>query len=99
MGLINSKSKIWDDLRKRLDRHYPGVPRHAAIERILALLFTEDEAELATVFPLTAVLIEELVSKTGCKEAELMPLLDSMASKGLVMEIEPDNLTHYLLSL
>jgi len=98
MGHINSKSKIWDELRKRLDRHSTGLPRHAAIERILALLFTKDEAELATVFPLTTVLIEELVSKTGRKEAELMPLLDSMASKGLVMEIERDNRTHYWLS-
>lgn len=98
MGHINSKSKIWDELRKRLDRHSTGLPRHAAIERILALLFTKDEAELATVFPLTTVLIEELVSKTGRKEAELMPLLDSMASKGLVMEIERDKRTHYWLS-
>ena len=98
MGHINSKSKIWDELRKRLDCHSPGLPRHAAIERILALLFTKDEAELAAVFPLTTVLIEELVSKTGCNEAELKALLDSMASKGLVMEIERDNRTHYWLS-
>jgi formate hydrogenlyase subunit 6/NADH:ubiquinone oxidoreductase subunit I len=98
MGHIISKSEIWDELRKRLDRHSTRLPRHAAIEKILALLFTEDEAELATFFPLATVFIEELVSKTGRKEAELKQLLDSMASKGLVMEIERENRTQYWLS-
>jgi Pyruvate/2-oxoacid:ferredoxin oxidoreductase delta subunit len=98
MGHINSKTKIWDELRSRLDRHPTGLPRHTAIERILALLFTEEEAKLATIFPVTTVLLEELVSKTGRKKAELLPLLDSMASKGLVIEIERDNRTFYWLS-
>lgn len=98
MGHINSKTKIWDELRQRLDRHPTGLPRHASVERILALLFTEEEAKLATVFPVTTVLLEELVVKTGLREVELLPLLDSMASKGLVLEIERDNRTHYWLS-
>jgi hypothetical protein len=98
MGHLNSKTEIWEELRSRLDRHPTGLPRHAAIERILALLFTEEEAELATVFPVTTVALEELVSKTGRKEADVLPLLESMASKGLVMEIERDNRTHYWLS-
>ena len=51
MGHIGSKTQIWEELRSRLDRHPVGLPRHAAIERILSLLFNEQEAELATVFP------------------------------------------------
>lgn len=98
MGHINAKKKIWDELRKRLDLHSVGLPRHATIERILALLFTKDEAELATAFPVTTFQLEDLVLKTGRKEAELMPLLDSMASKGLVLEIDRDNRRYYWLS-
>jgi len=98
MGHVNFKTEIWEELRKRLDRHPTGLPRHAAVERILALLFTEEEAELAAVFPFSTVLLEDLASETGREEAELLPLLDSMASKGLVLEIERDNRTRYWLS-
>ena len=98
MGHIGTKTQIWEDLRSRLDRHPVGLPRHAAIERILALLFTDEEAELATVFPAATFQLEELVAITGRKDAELLPLLDSMASKGLVMEIERDSQMHYFLS-
>jgi Pyruvate/2-oxoacid:ferredoxin oxidoreductase delta subunit len=98
MGHLSSKSEIWEELRSRLDRHPIGLPRHAAIERILALLFTEEEAELAAAFPLTTVAMEELVSRTGRPEAELLSLLESMAAKGLVMEIAPGDRKSYWLS-
>ena len=98
MGHLNSKTQILDHLRSRLDRHPSGLPRHAVIERILALLFTDEEAKLAAVFPATTVLLEDLASITGRPEAELRPLLESLASKGLVLEIERDNRTRYWLS-
>jgi len=98
MGHISSKTGIWEELRGRLDRHPIGLPRHAAIERILALLFTEEEAELAVDFPPTTVTLEELVLRTGRPEAEVLVLLDSMAAKGLVMEIARGERKSYWLS-
>ncbi|MBN2357220.1 4Fe-4S binding protein [candidate division KSB1 bacterium] len=98
MGHMHSKSGMWEELRSRLDQHPTGLPRHASLERILSILFTAEEAELATGFPPTTISLPELASQTGRAESDLLPLLDSMAAKGLVMEIERDGITHYFLS-
>ena len=98
MGHLTTKTEIWEELRGRLDRHPIGLPRHAAIERILSMLFTREEAELAVAFPTTTVGIEGLISSTGRSEEEILPLLDSMAAKGLVLEIVKDDRKSYWLS-
>ncbi|MGB5733625.1 MAG: 4Fe-4S dicluster domain-containing protein, partial [Thiohalocapsa sp.] len=67
------------------------------LRQILALLFDPREAEIAARFPLTEATLDELVWITGLPAAELDGILESMANKGLVMDLPVGNTTYYLL--
>jgi len=63
----------------------------------LALLFDEQEAYVASRFPLEEATLPELIRCTKMAEAELLPLLERMADKGLVMDMPYAGRTYYLL--
>jgi len=67
------------------------------LRQILALLFDPREAEVAARFPLTEATQAELVEHTGLPTAVLGGILESMANKGLVMDLPVGEETYYLL--
>ncbi len=81
----------------RLNRYPIGLPDSDKLRRILAILFSEDEAYVASRFPLQEASIKELVRATGWEKAKLEPLLDKMADKGLVMDTTYNGKQYYLL--
>jgi ferredoxin len=74
-------------LQQRLDRMPTGAPDSPAFQRILRLLFTPDEAELAASMP-TMCSMATLVRRTGRPVDTLVPMVDEMARKGLVFDLE-----------
>jgi NAD-dependent dihydropyrimidine dehydrogenase PreA subunit len=74
-------------LQQRLDRMPTGAPDTAALRRILRLLFTEAEAELAAQIP-TLIPVAALAQRLSRDEGELAGTLDDMARRGLVLDIE-----------
>ena len=93
---LGSKSSIIP-LIDRLNKNPIGLVDSDKLRQILALLFSEEEAMIASKFPLEEVTIDELVKRTGIAAAELLPKLDSMAEKGLVMDLPYSGTTYYLL--
>ena len=93
---LGSKSSIVP-LIDRLNKNPVGLVDSEKLRQILALLFNEEEAFIASKFPLEEATIDELASKTGVAEAILLPLLDSMAEKGLVMDLPYAGTTYYML--
>ncbi|MCK5516736.1 MAG: hypothetical protein KAI39_07675, partial [Desulfobulbaceae bacterium] len=81
----------------RLNKYPIGLPDNEKLRQILAILFSEEEAFVASRFPLEEATIKELVRATGWEKERLEPLLDKMADKGLVMDVTYNGKTFYLL--
>ncbi|WP_295432710.1 4Fe-4S dicluster domain-containing protein [uncultured Thiodictyon sp.] len=94
--LLSAKSSLVP-LIDRLNRYPIGLVDSAKLREILALLFTEREAFVASRFPLHEATAAELTDLTGIAPPHLRPLLESMADKGLVMDLPYGAQTYYLL--
>ena len=93
-------------LSTRLQRGPAAMPEpadaaaRAAWRDILEILFTPEEAALASRMPIAPTPLSALAARTGMPEVELASRLDAMAEKGVVMDMpgregrEP----HYLLA-
>ncbi len=81
----------------RLNKYPIGLPDSDKLRRILAILFSEEEAFIASRFPLTEATLAELVRATGWDSSKLKDKLEEMAEKGLVMDSTYGGKTFYLL--
>lgn len=91
-----SKSSIVP-LIDRLNRYPIGLVDNDKLRQILSLLFSEQEAFVASRFPLEEATLTELARRTGLAEEQLAPLLEGMADKGLVMDLPYGGTVYYLL--
>ena len=94
--LLSTKSSLVP-LIDRLNRYPIGLVDSATLREILALLFDEREAFVASHFPLGEATLDELAQATGIPAAALAPVLEAMANKGLVMDMPYAGTTFYLL--
>lgn len=93
---LDGKSSIVP-LIDRLNKYPIGLPDSETLRKILAHLFAEEEAYVASRFPLQEATLKELVRATGWPEEKLLPVLESMANKGLIMDLVYGRRTYYLL--
>jgi ferredoxin len=93
LGSKNSLVPLID----RLNRFPVGLVDNDKLREILGLLFEEQEAFIASRFPLEEATLPELVKRTKIPAAELLPKLERMADKGLLMDIPFGDETYYLL--
>lgn len=93
---VGSKSSIVP-LIDRLNKYPVGLPDSEKLREILALLFAENEAYIASRFPLEEATLEELVRATAIEAPDLLPQLEQMCEKGLVMDLPYEGRTYYLL--
>ncbi len=98
MGHIHNRHGAYGRLQMRLDRYPIGAPPADALFEILKRLYTEEEAEIGSRMPIWFSGIEDIARRTGRSPAVLLPLLERMADKGLVMDFEHNGKTQYLLS-
>jgi ferredoxin len=81
----------------RLNRNPIGLPDSDTLRRVLAILFSADEAFIASRFPLQEATLMELSRATGWTEDKIEPVLDTMAEKGLIMDLAYGGNRYYLL--
>jgi len=93
---LDGKSSIVP-LIDRLNKYPIGLPDTEKLRRILAILFSEDDAYVASRFPLTEATLKELARATGWECKRLEQQLETMADKGLVMDSTYGGKTYYLL--
>lgn len=93
---LEGKSSIVP-LIDRLNRYPIGLPDSDKLRQILSFLFREDEAYVASRFPLQEATLKELERATGWNGERLLPVLESMANKGLIMDMVYGRRTYYLL--
>jgi ferredoxin len=73
-------------LQQRLDRMPTGAPDSAVFQRILRLLFSPEQAEVAAVMP-TICSLTTLARRTGRTEPDLDAMVNEMARAGLVVDL------------
>jgi len=98
MGHLRTGNGIYGRLQKRLDRFPIGAPPAPALFEILKRLYTEEEAEIACRIPIRFTDIEGISRRTGKSPESLLPVLERMAEKGLVMDFPRKGKTLYILS-
>lgn len=96
--IINSKEEVYRALAERLYKSPMGTPVNEDLMEILYRLYTESEALVGSKFPMVPMTLDKISSITGIKEASLQKILDSMANKGLVMDLPRRDGTFYLLA-
>lgn len=94
--LAYSKDKLIP-LIDRLNKYPIGLVDNEILREILSLLFTEEEAYVGSKFPLMEATLAELCHSTQMTSEELLPILESMADKGLIMDLPYGDTTYYLL--
>jgi ferredoxin len=80
-----------------LNKYPVGLVDSEKLRKILSLLFEEREAYVASRFPLEEATLAELARRTKIDEAQLLPIVERMADKGLVMDLPYAGTTYYLL--
>ena len=93
---LDRKSSIVP-LIDRLNRYPIGLPDSDKLRRILAILFSEEEAYVASRFPLEEATLPELARATGRQAEMLAQTLEQMADKGLIIDSTYNGTTYYLL--
>ncbi|HNV68972.1 MAG TPA: 4Fe-4S binding protein [Candidatus Ozemobacteraceae bacterium] len=96
MGHVTSKSYL--SLQKRLDMHGQGVPASETLFRILEHLFTEQEASFVSQLPLNFFTLDQAVRITGKTEAEAAAILDGLADKAILVDVESAQTKAYIVS-
>ena len=97
MGHVQGAKSGLVPLIDRLNKYPVGLVDNEKLREILAILFSEKEALVASKFPLEEATLPELIRATKIPEEELLPILEKMADKGLVMDLPYNGTTYYLL--
>ena len=84
-------------LADRLNRLPQGAPPTDLLFRILALLFSEKEAGLVARLPVRPVTAMRAARIWGMREAEARAVLDGLASRAILLDMEGPNGTLYIL--
>ncbi|NQT61470.1 MAG: 4Fe-4S dicluster domain-containing protein [Candidatus Marinimicrobia bacterium] len=88
MGHIVTEHRDYRLLQQRFDRHITGAPASPTFTKILELLFTPDEARLVRRFPTIPTRTSKLAEKLKMDEEKLNDLIQDLAHRGLVVDIE-----------
>jgi len=82
---------------ERLNRFPQGATPSRLLYRILELLFTEKEARYVALLPIRPFTVEKASRAWGLSVAESERLLDSLAERGILLDMEENGLTTYVL--
>lgn len=86
------------NLQKRMDRSIPGIYDSNTLYKLLKILFTDEEARLCSVMPLTFFTLNEISKIWNKSEAEAESILNNLAGKGLVYSYQENDRRTFLLS-
>jgi ferredoxin len=79
---------VYDRLTERLNRFPQGAPPSEHLFRILSILFSEKEAALVSVLPIKPFDVARAAAIWKVGEAEATGVLDALASRALLVDLE-----------
>lgn len=98
MGHIVNSEREYLLLQQRLDRNLTGAPFSPVFIDILKLLFSPQEAQIASQIPLRPTLQRDLARKLNMPLAELNERVAIMAERGLVFDFEHHGESYIVLA-
>ncbi len=98
MGHIVNQDHKYHLLQQRLDRNVIGAPESPTFTKILKLLFSPEEAELARRIPGQPTSLDVLSRKLDIPADKLDEKMTEMAQRGLVMDLEHKGQRYFTLS-
>jgi Pyruvate/2-oxoacid:ferredoxin oxidoreductase delta subunit len=97
MGHLAGK-QTYKKLRERMDQMPVGAPGRTTIYEILKIIFTPEEAELASKMPLAPQSLDKIARNLKMSPDELKPKLEAMADKGMLVDVELAGAMRYMLA-
>lgn len=97
MGHLVGKD-LYRKLGRKIDGQTMRVPWNETFYKILKELYTSEEAEIAVKMPYGMATLDKIAKVTGYNSDKLRNLLNGMADKGLVIDIEAGRHANYILS-
>jgi len=96
MGHVTSKNYL--KLQNRLDLNAQGAPASEALYKILGILFSEDEAGKVSKLPIIPFAALEAAKRWQLNEAAAQKILDELADKGLLLDMNNNGKQVYVLA-
>lgn len=96
MSHINVK-KSYKKLEERLNKFPQGAPPSETLYKILSILFTEKEAKLVAQLPIKAFRVKTAANIWSVSESEAVKILDNLAKKAVLLDIEDNKGKKYIL--
>ncbi|MFW6161341.1 MAG: 4Fe-4S ferredoxin, partial [Planctomycetota bacterium] len=97
MGHRVDEARAYRRLQQRLDRFLTGAPASPTFTKILELLFSPEEAELARRLPSRPTPVGTLAERLGLPADELEGRLGQMARRGVVLDVERNGERYFAL--
>jgi ferredoxin len=97
MGHTVNTDKEYRLLQQRYDRMVTGAPESPVFMKILKLLFSPEEADMARKIPSRPTSLRKLAAKLGMEEEAARERLTAMAARGLVLDFEHKGRSYYML--
>jgi ferredoxin len=93
----NSLKTGYAELIERLNRFPQGAPPSGTLYKILEILFSQREAELVALLPIKPFTAENASRVWKMDLVETQKVLDELASRAILVDIETDGKTTYVL--
>lgn len=89
--------EAYKSLEERLNLFPQGAPPSDTLYKILATLFSEREATLVAQLPIRPFTIKTAAKIWGMPESEAYKILNELASRAILLDLEPDGTPTYIL--
>lgn len=96
MSHITSRA-AYESLQERLNRFPQGAPPSDTLYKILEILFSEKEASLVAQLPIRPFTVKKAASIWGVSHEEASKVLQGLASRCVLLDIESKDETRYVL--
>jgi len=96
MAHVSSRS-AYENLVERLNRFPQGAPPSDLLYRILQMLFSEEEARQVALLPIKPFKAETAAKNWKVALAEARSVLDRLAGRGILIDVEEDGSSVYSL--
>ncbi|MCW2276903.1 4Fe-4S dicluster domain-containing protein [Heliophilum fasciatum] len=92
------KADVFRALAHRLDQNPTGAPMNETLMQILHIMYSEPEAQIGSTFPQGFTTSDKIAKASGLPEATVHAHLESMANKGLIIDVPRKGKSLYMLS-
>lgn len=93
----NTVKESYRKLSERLNRFPQGAPTTKLLFPILEVLFSSEEAELVSLLPIKPFRVKAAANVWKMKEAEAQVVLDKLASRGMMLDVQIHGEQAYVL--